>query len=254
MKLSWEFKGKTVVADVAPDRAVDLSLPVDPVSGLPRAWYKGPATQQPVRNGDWIGSIAEGGAVNFYDQQFNPHAHCTHTETLGHIDGGKQPLSEGYPPAHLLAVLVTLAPDENVLTLEAFWTALSAVIPGKNAIPQAVIVRTHTGPKNDLLKDWSNTSPPYFEPELMRALVKHGVEHLLVDLPSVDPEVDGGELAAHHIFFGVPSAPRKNATITELIAVPPAALDGFYLLNLQVAPWVNDAAPSRPLIFQAHWG
>jgi hypothetical protein len=40
-----------------------------------------------------------------------------------------------------------------------------------------------------------------------------------------------------------------DCTITELIFVPNTAMDGLYLLNLQVAAFENDAAPSRPVIF-----
>ena len=71
---------------------VDLSVPVNPHSGLPRAWYKGPATVEPVRTDGWMGSVAEGGAVNFRDITFNPHAHGTHTETREHIHDAFQPV------------------------------------------------------------------------------------------------------------------------------------------------------------------
>jgi hypothetical protein len=43
-------------------------------------------------------------------------------------------------------------------------------------------------------------------------------------------------------------ASRANALVTELAYVPDRLLDGLYLLELQVAPFVSDAAPSRPVI------
>ena len=52
----------------------------------------------------------------------------------------------------------------------------------------------------------------------------------LVDLPSVDREVDGGRLEAHHAFWGLPDNPRHHCTITELVYVPSNAPDGMYLL------------------------
>ena len=64
---------------------VDLSVPVNPHSGLPRAWYRGAATAEPIRSDGWVGSVAEGGSVNFRDLHFNPHAHGTHTETREHV-------------------------------------------------------------------------------------------------------------------------------------------------------------------------
>jgi hypothetical protein len=80
--------------------------------------------------------------------------------------------------------------------------------------------------------------------------------HLLVDLPSIDREDDGGLLAAHRAFFDLPAgnladvdattlAPR---TVTELIAVDDDVAAGVYALFLQPAPLLADAAPSRPLI------
>jgi hypothetical protein len=72
----------------------------------------------------------------------------------------------------------------------------------------------------------------------------------MIDLPSVDREEDGEKLLAHHAFWNYPQATRLDATITELVFVDDKIKDGFYFMNLQVAPFVNDAAPSRPLLFE----
>ena len=71
---------------------VDLSVPVNPHSGLPRAWYRGPATAEACSIGRWVGSVAEGGSVNFRDVTFNPHAHGTHTETREHVRDDFHPI------------------------------------------------------------------------------------------------------------------------------------------------------------------
>jgi len=42
---------------------------------------------------------------------------------------------------------------------------------------------------------------------------------------------------------------RINSTITEMIFVNDAVKDGSYLLNLQIAPFENDASPSKPILF-----
>jgi hypothetical protein len=75
------------------------------------------------------------------------------------------------------------------------------------------------------------------------------VKHLLLDLPSVDREEDGGVLAAHHAFWDHPGTLDLERTITELIHVPPTAKDGDYLLELQLPRIMNDAAPSRPVLY-----
>jgi hypothetical protein len=81
-------------------------------------------------------------------------------------------------------------------------------------------------------------------------LADKDVEHLLIDLPSVDKEKDGGELLAHRAFWNFEGKMRKQATITELIYVPNNIKDGTYFLNLQVAPFENDASPSRPVLYR----
>ena len=77
-----------------------------------------------------------------------------------------------------------------------------------------------------------------------------GVEHLLIDLPSVDKERDAGALLAHRAFWNVDGKMRKQATITEFIYVSNTIEDGTYFLNLQVAPFENDASPSRPVLYK----
>ena len=68
-------------------------------------------------------------------------------------------------------------------------------------------------------------------------------------MPSVDRENDNGALAFHHAFWQVPQNPQFHKTITELVYVPDSLPDGDYILNLQTAPFENDASPSRPLLF-----
>jgi arylformamidase len=98
--------------------------------------------------------------------------------------------------------------------------------------------------------------PAYFSLEAMALVAALGVEHLLVDLPSVDRLMDEGRLAGHRVFWGLPAgcvdparATRPGATITEMIFVPDHVPDGLYALSLQIAAWASDAAPSRPVLY-----
>ena len=43
---------------------------------------------------------------------------------------------------------------------------------------------------------------------------------------------------------------QLDATITEFIYVPNKVQDGAYFLNLMVAPFENDATPSKPVLFE----
>ena len=115
---------------------------------------------------------------------------------------------------------------------------------------EAVIIRTLDNPKEKINKQYSNTNPPYIEVDAVNYLLAEGIEHLLIDLPSVDREYDDGVLAAHHAFWEYPKNTQKHRTITELIYVPDEVEDGFYLMNLQIASFENDASPSKPILYR----
>ena len=77
-----------------------------------------------------------------------------------------------------------------------------------------------------------------------------GVEHLLIDLPSVDREEDEGKLLAHKAFWQYPDNIRRNATITELFYATPELKDDLYLLNLQIISLDLDVSPSKPTLYK----
>ena len=64
---------------------LDLSMPLSDTNQNPKAWYVDKPKFEPVRTENYIGSVKEGGNVNFRNIFFNPHGHGTHTECLGHI-------------------------------------------------------------------------------------------------------------------------------------------------------------------------
>jgi hypothetical protein len=72
----------------------------------------------------------------------------------------------------------------------------------------------------------------------------------MIDLPSVDREQDGGKLSTHHIFWQYPQATRRHCTITEFIFAPNTLTDDIYFLQLQIAPFHNDATPSLPVLYR----
>jgi hypothetical protein len=71
-------------------------------------------------------------------------------------------------------------------------------------------------------------------------------------MPSIDKEVDGGVLEAHHEFWNYPNHTQLHKTITEFIYVPNEVMDGTYILNLQIAPFENDASPSKPVLYKVY--
>ncbi|GAA0874285.1 cyclase family protein [Wandonia haliotis] len=236
---------------------IDLSIELTNKTHNPRAWYVDLPEFEPVRANGFTGSVAEGGSVNFRNIAFNPHGHGTHTECLGHISREVESINTHLKEFWFTAQVITVTPrkrhhpdegvEDNVITLDQIQK--SAEIHA-----EAIIIRTLPNPESKKSAIYSGTNPPYFDAEIADYLVSRGVKHLLVDLPSVDREVDAGVLDFHHRFWCYPNTPRFDATITELIYVPETVNDGIYMLNLQVAAFDNDAAPSRPVLFTIQKG
>jgi kynurenine formamidase len=129
------------------------------------------------------------------------------------------------------------------------WVVSEESLLGIDLNVEALIIRTKPNDHSKTNRQYSGTNFPYLTIGAMQRIVDAGVQHLLIDLSSVDREEDGGALAAHHLFWNVPAEPNFQKTITELIYVPNEISDGNYILNLQVSNFANDAAPSRPMLF-----
>ena len=63
-----------------------------------------------------------------------------------------------------------------------------------SALP--LVIRTLPNDEGRGTKDWSGSNPCYLQSTACAWLRSIGVKHLLLDLPSVDREEDGGVLAA----------------------------------------------------------
>jgi len=120
----------------------------------------------------------------------------------------------------------------------------------KRISPQALVIRTMPNTTDKKSRHYSNTNRPYLTEEAAVYIREKGILHLLIDLPSVDKEKDDGQLLAHKAFWDVNGNIRTEATITEFIYVPNKVLDGSYILNLQIAPFENDATPSKPVLYK----
>ncbi len=229
-------------------KPLDISIPIKDGDSNVNAWYIGsPKIQPEVFDKDVI-SVEKGASVNFNSITFNPHSHGTHTETVGHITKEKYSINKHLKRFFFLAEVITVAPEKRGEDYVISAKQLQFAIGNKKR--EAIVVRTMPNTKDKKTRQYSNTNWTYFEEEAIKLLVKKGVKHLLVDLPSVDREEDGGELKGHNAFWNTKGAIRKDATITEFIYVSNKIEDGAYMLNLQVAPFENDATPSKPVLYK----
>lgn len=239
-----ELHGRPYTGNLA--EGTDLSLPVGSVNGGIRAFGLGPVAITPFRVPGFTGSVKAGGSANCDLLSFYPHGNCTHTESIGHITPEQQSVNGIFSRYWFSAALVSIEPEmqgeDRVITRQQL-EALS--LP----MAEALVVRTLPNEQAKRERNYTDTNPPYFEAAALEWAAARGFQHLLCDLPSVDRESDGGKMAAHKAWWQYPEQPRMQASITELIYVPDHLNDGFYLLNLHVAPVESDAAPSRPVLY-----
>jgi kynurenine formamidase len=239
--------------------ATSLALALNFDAAQPRHFGAPAAVSSAFRIEGFEGEVARGASCNCRSITLIPHCNGTHTESASHLTLQQRPLYQFAPLAPMTAVLLSVTPraasdtDEDsdpaplpqdlVITrrdLLAAWQNMAA------SQPRALLLRTGAATGND--------NPPYLTRQLMAELVARDIEHLVVDLPSVDRSHDQGRLTAHRIFFGLPAgstdlaaASRAECTITELAAFPVHLADGPCALQLQLPAFSGDAVPSRPL-------
>lgn len=239
-----------VTYDIDLSKPLDISRPLIPGKVGPNCFFAPLFQARPYKTPGFVGSVKEGGDVNFYNLELNPHGNGTHTECVGHINKEQTPLNtvlhENYFFAHLISVYPQkMESGDRCITKRN----LEILLDGEKTL-HALIIRTQPNDKSKINRQYSGNNPPYFTPEAMQLIVDRGVKHLLVDLPSVDREKDGGALKAHKIFWQYHDSIRTECTITELIYVKDSIKDGNYFLNLQRLNIALDASPSRPILFE----
>lgn len=269
-RLQLELDGLKVVAD--PSAAIDISIPLVFDGEQPNCFDAPRASKESLQVGDWVGATRHGGSCNVDVYRLTPHCNGTHTEGVGHIVHDEVFVAETVRGGFLPATLITIDPMTSARTRE---TTLPSPQPTdrmitayaiKQALEQwpdvrlqkALVIRTSPNPDSKAVHEYhADDPPPYLSMEAASLLVELDVEHVLVDVPSLDRMADGGRLSAHRIFFGLApgardakSADRAQCSVTELIYVPDVVPDGYYLLDLQLPPFMTDAAPSRPLLYQ----
>ncbi|MBK7311899.1 MAG: cyclase family protein [Sphingobacteriaceae bacterium] len=233
-------------------KPIDISIPLTSNKDCVSAWYVEPMKIEPVVAGDWVGDVNKGGSVNFRNISFNPHGNGTHTECVGHISKENYSINKTLSRFMFIAEVITVLPNELpngdfVITRKQLEAALKEA---ENT--EAIVIRTLSNGLNKLHMQYSNTNPPYILSDAIDYLNDKGIEHLLIDLPSVDKEKDDGKLEAHHAFWNYPSNTQTQKTITEMIYVPNDIFDGTYLLNIQIASFENDASPSKPVLYKIY--
>jgi arylformamidase len=255
---------------------IDLALPISLAAEVrftahdPIYFGAPAASARPLVVGEFCGAVTAGASCNCSTLTLTPHCHGTHTECAGHLTLEPLDAYRVIPAGLLRAVLVSVVPEaasastestdppprpgDRLITrreLESHWPSRLA------ADVRALVLRT-LARANEPIAASEPALPPYLSREATLFLLERGIEHLVIDLPSLDRLSDGGRLSAHRLFFGLPpgarelaAARRAHCTVTELASIPDTLADGAYLLELQVPALAGDAVPSRPLLYVA---
>lgn len=249
---------------------VSIAIPLDFVGPQPSHFGANPAVKTPMVSGDFVGDTTLGGSCNADEITMNPHCNGTHTESISHVinelicpaDVVKQPM--------VLACLITVEPtseagnevyepalkaQDKVLTKEMFTVVRKTLHKNIKALIIRTLPNTNSKFSNQYGKD---VQPAFFTNDAMLWLVDNTqIEHLLVDMPSIDRLHDDGKLSNHRIFWNIEAGSHesseeqyRNKTITEMIYVPNDVEDGEYLLNLQLPRLNLNAVPSNPVLYR----
>ena len=261
------FGGQKVRA--ALDRGVSLAIAVEFGAPGPRHFGAGAPTSAPFAVGNFTGSVATGASANCSMITLNPHCQMTHTESVAHLTRESGDAWRVVPRGLLPAVVVSVFPEPSRESSESTdpqpWGTdtlitrrrLRAAWPMMRMIdPVAAVIRTLPNDPGKRSRDYSDLVPPYLTREAVEWLVEKRIEHLVLDVPSLDRTHDDGHLVGHRLFFGLPpgssargDAARSRATITELAFVPDDVADGPCVLSLAVPAIGGDAGPSQPIVY-----
>ncbi|MEZ6097297.1 MAG: cyclase family protein [Pirellulaceae bacterium] len=262
------------VAEVRTDAGISIAIEQSFTSQQPNHFETPDATRKPYEADGFVGDTSQGGSCNVDVLSLIPHCNGTHTETIGHIVSGDYFVSRRLLSGPLIAQLITveavsaaecqesyLPPFEEadqLITAMNLTNALeSADLARTWGQPDALIIRTNPNGDDKTSREYRFSNPPaFFTNDALQVILKTGIRHLLVDLPSVDRMADQGKLSNHCLFWNVSVYNRVpndeetlDKTITEMVYVPNSVADGVYLLDLQIAALNSDASPSRPILF-----
>ncbi len=267
MEILVRIAGRTYRAESS--APIDISIPLRFDGRQPGTYGVPRASARAYEDGRFVGDTRRGGSCNFEEYRLVPHCNGTHTECVGHIAHERIAIHTTLQTSLMPATLVTVTPAETSATGESYRpdkkpedhliTAKDLHHALRESPPEfleALVIRTLPNDEGKKSRDYRLVQPPFFSLEAMEYLVSLNIRHLLVDTPSVDRLLDEGLLSVHRIFWAVPQGsfdidPENHSpkTITEMIFVPDEIRDGPYLLELQIPPFVADAAPSRPVLY-----
>ena len=236
---------------ISSENAVDLSIQNNFSGNAPIFYNASQPSNEPLISKNFIGDVKQGGSCNVPVVSLNIHCTGTHTECVGHINNSNVSIVDICPVGLIPALLITVEPELTSETDESYHARWDGeLVITKQSIQKrvdqshsALIIRTIPNDKSKISRNYNKITAPFFTHQAIDYIASAGVEHLLVDLPSVDKADDEGKLGNHKRFF------KYGKTISELLFINDSIDDGFGFLQIQIPNWALDAVPSRPIFY-----
>lgn len=268
MKLQFENNAKQYSFDS--NNYFNISIPLEFDGEQPNTYNVPKATASPYKDGTFIGDTRMGGSCNFQSISLVPHCNGTHTECIGHISNNRkyisQELKDTMFSAKLISVTISKAEGES----ETYEPKLNPndLLITKKEIEKAIqklesdftfdtlIIRTLPNSDKKKSQNYLHEEPAFLTIEAASYLTELRINHLILDVPSLDRTFDEGMLTSHHIFWNVEANSNElnansftHKTITEMAYIDSAIADGDYIVNIQITAFLSDASPSRIIMY-----
>ncbi|UOQ73182.1 cyclase family protein [Hymenobacter cellulosilyticus] len=220
MSATYPYHGRTFSFD--PAAPLDISLPLAPGPEQVSCWWAEPVEFETIRVGSFVGSVALGGSTNYQRVHLTPHGNGTHTECYGHISPEPEAtLNRCLHRFLFVAQLVSVAPQEQPNgDLVILLADVQPLLEATAAAPEALVLRTLPNDEAKRHRQYSGTNPTYLEPALAHYLVTQNIQHLLLDLPSVDREEDQGRCWPTTLSGSTRSVPAPAARLLNSSSYP----------------------------------
>ncbi|MBK8819310.1 MAG: cyclase family protein [Saprospiraceae bacterium] len=246
MKAEIQLKNTTYSVDF--DNGTDISIPLVPGKMTPNCFYAPFFDAKPFTSGDFTGSVKKGAPVNFFNVFINPHGNGTHTDCVGHIIEEPVTINKSLTQflffGEVISVFPQLLPDgDKVITRE------NLEMMGRKYETEVLILRTLPNDDGKREKNYSGTNPPYVDKGAVELINEWNIKHLVLDLPSVDKEEDGGKLLGHKTFWATETGWDFSKTITELVYIPEKLKDGLYFVQFSIISLEIDVSPSKLILY-----
>lgn len=210
--------------------------------------------------GQFLGDVRRGGSCNVDILKYAAHG-LTHLETSAHIlSPDANPPTVKDIPLETLSGIVYLIDLSHLGTKQGElvpWEAIRAKLE-RNRLPISMLAlktRASLLPQDyDFSgKDFLSVAPETAKGIHDYRLTDSRIDCLILDIPSIDPEKDGGKLLAHRNFFGLPAAGIDVVDTEKRALVELAWFSGLkegYYYALITPPRFQTDAVATGIIFQ----